>query len=88
MLEGGSVRGEFRQIENTDLPVCHLLPVPAEGVVRWSGLTAAQRLPETAVEGAEAPQVGNELPGEGKEKGKRSTEQERTRLAFVSGDES
>lgn len=46
----------------SDLPVCHLLPVPAEGVVRRSGLPAAQGLPQTAVEGAEAPQVGNELP--------------------------
>lgn len=44
------------------LPVCHLLPVPAEGVVRWSGLTTAQRLPETAVKGAEASQAGYELP--------------------------
>lgn len=31
-------------------------------MVGWSGLTAAQRLPETTVEGAEAPQVGYELP--------------------------
>jgi len=47
---------------DTHLPVCHLLPVPAEGVVRWSRLATAQRLPETAVEGAEASQVGYELP--------------------------
>lgn len=47
---------------DTDLPVCHLLPIPAEGVVRWSRLTAAQRLPKSTVEGAEAPQVGYELP--------------------------
>lgn len=47
---------------DTDLPVCHLLPVPAEGVVRRSGLAAAQRLPETTVEGAEALQAGYELP--------------------------
>lgn len=38
-------------------------------MVRGSRLAAAQRLPETAVEGAEALQVGYELPeGDGKEK--------------------
>lgn len=47
---------------DTDLPVCHLLPIPAEGVVGWSGLSAAQCLPKTAVKGAEAPQAGYELP--------------------------
>lgn len=31
-------------------------------MVRWSRLAAAQCLPKTAVEGAEAPQVGYELP--------------------------
>lgn len=44
------------------VPVCHLLAVPAEGVVGCGGLPAAQRLPEAAVEGAEAPQAGYELP--------------------------
>lgn len=53
---------------DSDLPVCHLLPVPAEGVVGWSGLTAAQCLPQAAVEGAEAPQVGYELPEAVKER--------------------
>lgn len=48
--------------ENRALPVCHFLPIPAEGVVRWSRLTAAQRLSKTTVEGAEALQVGYEVP--------------------------
>lgn len=42
--------------------VCHLLPIPAEGAVgecRW--LSAAQRLPEIAIEETEAPQTLNEL---------------------------
>lgn len=51
----------------SDLPVCHFLPIPAEGVVRWSRLTAAQCLPKTTVEGAEALQVGHELPEVGKD---------------------
>lgn len=44
------------------VPVCHLLPVPAEGVVRWCWFTTAQCLPESTVEGVEAPQVGYKLP--------------------------
>lgn len=50
------------------LPVCHFLPVPAEGVVSWSGLPAAQRLAKPAVEGAEALQVGYELPEVGEKR--------------------
>lgn len=44
------------------LPVCHLLPVPAEGVVSWCWFTTAQCLPEPTVEGVEALQVGYKLP--------------------------
>lgn len=53
------------------LPICHFLPIPAEGVVHWSGLTAAQRLSKTTVEGAEALQVEYELPEVGKDREER-----------------
>ena len=64
--EGSCVDQGYR---DTDLPVCHLLAVPAEGVVRWRGLAAAQGLPQPAVERAEALQVVYEPPEVGKEKG-------------------
>jgi len=69
----------------TDVPVCHLLSVPAEGVVLRSGLAAAQRLPETAVEGAEALQVGYELPEVKRKEREREREGEENRGVIREG---
>lgn len=62
---GGTINLNSSDFSDAHLPVGHLLAVPAEGVVGGGGgLTAAQCLPQAAVEVGEAPQAGYELPEE------------------------